>query len=105
MTSLTIVRHGVFETMLPEVVTGFFYEYSAQEDQRDEVWYCHECIHAVGDVPHDDEVDNAAGKDNKDVNYPIDNGPPLAFEVLHRHLTIVTPTENGCEGKSHQTDD
>ena len=77
---------------------------AVEADQRQEIWYCHQGIHAVGNVPHNSEVRHTAGKDCHDVEQTVGVGPALALDIFYCTLAVIAPSENGAEGESEQTE-
>ena len=80
------------------------YDDTIKEYQREEIRDCHEGIHAVGYVSHYSKIGNTAGKDGQYIEQAVGVGPSLALDIFHRTLTIISPSENGAEGESEQTE-
>ena len=77
---------------------------AAKTDERQKVRDGHESIHAVGKVPHQRQIDNAAHKDAHDVDHAIEKHPALALEILDTTLAIIAPAKGCAEGEGGETE-
>lgn len=75
---------------------------AAEEDEGDKVGYGHEGVHAVGEVPHDAQFDDAAQEGGDDVDDAVADDPALAPQVIDGPFAIVVPAKNGAEGEGEQ---
>lgn len=94
--------HVLIKVATPEVFACLVDYDAAEADERDEVWDCHESVHAVGYIPHKSEADDASYKDRGYVEHAVSEHPSPAFQVFHAALAIVAPTEDGGEGERQQ---
>ena len=51
---------------------GFFDQYTAEEEEGEEVRDGHERIHAVGQVPYDGKVHHGSDKESDDIQDAVD---------------------------------
>ena len=65
---------------------------AAEAEQGDEVWYRHESVHAVGDIPYKTEANDTAHEYTDDVEHTVCEHPFLTLEVFHATLAVVTPS-------------
>ena len=72
---------------------------AAKQQQCHKVRYCHQGIHAVGNVPDDVEVDDAAKEQEDDVKDAIEAIGLALLDVVDGTLAIVAPPKDGAEGK------
>ena len=77
---------------------------AAKTDERQKVRDGHESIHAVGKVPHQRQIDNAAHKNAHDVDHAIEKHPALALEILDTTLAIIAPAKGCAEGEGGETE-
>ena len=73
------------------------YDYAVKTNQRQKIWYGHEGIHAVGNVPHNSEIRHTAGKDSHDVEQTVgvDNVCERAAVAAAGGGIIVVPKRAG----------
>ena len=79
-------------------------EDAAEEEEGEEVRDGHEGVHAVGEVPDDGEVHDAADEEGGDVKDAVDDDPATTAQVLHGPFAIVAPAEDGGEGEGEQAE-
>ena len=79
-------------------------EDAAEEEEGEEVGDSHEGVHAVGEVPDDGEVHDAADEEGGDVKQTVDEDPAATAQVLHGPFAVVAPAEDGGEGEGEQTE-
>lgn len=96
--------HISVETISPKVFASLMNDDAAQAKQRDEVWYGHQGVHAVGDVPNQAETDDASYVNADDVEHTIAEHPSLSFEIFHASFSIIAPSQGGTEGKCGKSD-
>ena len=72
---------------------------AAKQQQCHKVRNGHEGIHAVGNVPDDVEVDDAAKEQEDDVKDAIEAIGLALLDVVDGTLAIVAPPKDGAEGK------
>ena len=77
---------------------------AAEAEQGDEVWYRHQGIHAVGDIPYQSEADDTAQEDTHNIQHAIDEHPALALEILYAAFAIIAPSQGGAEGEGGEAD-
>lgn len=70
--------HQAVETVAPEVLTRLVDEDAAEEEERQQVGDGHQRVHAVGQVPDDGEVHDAAHEEGGDVEQAVDDDPAAA---------------------------
>ena len=92
------------ELSAPQILAGLMNDDAAKTDERQKVRDGHESIHAVGKVPHQRQIDNAAHKDAHDVDHAIEKHPALALEILDTTLAIIAPAKGCAEGEGGETE-
>ncbi len=101
---LRSVIHLAVEPVAPQILARFVYDDSVQTYQGQKIRDGHERIHAVGNVPHNSEIGDAADENGNDVEHAVSVSPALTLEIFHRTLTIIAPTENGAESECEQSE-
>ena len=99
--SLFLFFHLLVEALLPKILTRFIHQHAAEAQQAEQVGNGHPCIHAIGEIPHEPEVDATTNEDADDVNDAVVLGPALSFQVFNGPFAIDFPSENRgeCEGE------
>ena len=89
----------LLQTPAPQIFSSFVHQDAVEEEQGKEVRNCHQRIHAVGNVPNDAELNDAANKDGEDIAYAIVNDPTWTAEIFDSTLAVVEPAQDGAERK------
>ena len=80
-------------------------DYNATKaDKRDEVWYSHKGIHAVGNIPYQVKTYHTTYKDRNDVEKPVAQHPFTTFKIFYAALAIIAPAKSCTESECYQTE-
>lgn len=81
------VVHLTVEPVAPQILARFVYDDAVQTYQGQKIRDSHERIHAVGNVPHNSEIGDAADENGKDVEHAVSVSPALTLEysIARRH--------------------
>ena len=99
-----IFVHLPVKLAAPEILAGFVNDDAAEAEQGDEVWYRHQGIHTVGDIPYQSEADDTAQEDTHNIQHAIDEHPALSLEILYAAFAIIAPSQGGAEGEGGEAD-
>ena len=67
-----LIIHILIQSSFPKIMLGLLYQYTAEEEEGEEVRDGHERIHAVGQVPYDGQVHHGSNKDGDDIQDAVD---------------------------------
>ena len=65
--------------------------HTTQQQECNKVRNSHQCIHAVGNVPDDVEIDNTAKEQGDDIEDAIETVDAVSLNVVDGTLAIVAP--------------
>ena len=68
-----------------------------ETQQRYQVGYGHERVHAVGQVPYQCEVHHATHENGRYIDHAIALDPLSSFEILDGSFAVVAPSQDGRE--------
>lgn len=77
---------------------------TTQAEQGDKVWYGHQGIHAVGNVPNQSQTDDTTQEDSSNIDYAETEHPLFAFQIFYTPFSIITPSQCRTECKCCQSD-
>ena len=95
---LRSVVHLAVEPVAPQILARFVYDDAVQTYQGQKIRDGHERIHAVGNVPHNSEIGDAADENGNDVEHAVSVSPALTLEIFHSTppLTSVPMPYEAC---------
>ena len=99
-----LLLHLVVEAVCPEVFLRFAGSNTAQKQKGHEVWYRHQSVHAVGNIPDDIQIDDAAKEQEYDIQNTIELVDVASLDIVYCALSVVAPAEDGAEGKREDTE-
>ena len=91
--------HLVVQAVAPQILLGFLGGNTAEQQQGNEVGNGHQGIHAVGNIPDDVEIDDAAKEECHDIQNAVKAIRTATLNIVDGTLTIIAPTQDGAEGK------
>ena len=77
---------------------------AAEEEEGEEVGDGHEGVHAVGEVPYESQLNDAAYKDGGDVEDTVGDDPAATAQVFNGPFAVVAPTKDGGEGEGEKAE-
>ena len=99
---------------MPQILPSLFHDYPAEENQGNQIRYCHQCIENVCQIPDEVETDYGTEIYGNQKNYPVDIDdrldsetlfqPCLSGHIFHSPFTVIAPAEYCAESKSQRAE-